>query len=195
MCCLPFTGTCRDGREHVQPPQYVHAACACVHTCPMCIDLSMWTLHTFRNRPGEHGVTHSTNELATAPSLHLARMSCDRIGLLVCSCQQTAGTWPGLGLVASDLQAIDRTRLQVYKVQALPHRLTDAWPLLPPTGVRILSDSGDFPASPALLSLPSPAAQPIWAPMGASGCGQSGREYPTTFSGQSLSSVFPPHPT
>lgn len=53
------------------------------------------------------------------------------------------------------------------KVQMLPHRLTDTWPTLPPTGVHVLSDSGDFPAPP--LPLPSPAAQPIWAPVGASG--------------------------
>lgn len=49
VCCFPFTGMCSDVREHAQPPQYAHAACACVHTCPICIDLSTWTLHTFRN--------------------------------------------------------------------------------------------------------------------------------------------------
>lgn len=44
------------------------------------------------------------------------------------------------------------------KVQKLPHRLTDTWPTLPPTGVHVLSDSGDFPAPP--LPLPSPG---VWA--------------------------------
>lgn len=187
MCFPLLTGLCRDAHEHIQPPQCVHTACVCVHTCPVFIDLSTWTLHTLRNRSGEHGLTHSTNERATAPPPHLAHMTWDRI--------RQRG--PTLGLMASDLPTTDRTRLQVCRLQMLPHRMVDTWPFLPPTGVHVLSDSGDF-FSPSGLppppSLPSPAAQLIWASMDARGCGQSGRGYPPTFSGQSLSSVFPPHP-
>lgn len=70
-------------------------------------------------------------------TLHICH---DRISL----CGRIRQLGPSLDLVASDLSATDRTRLQVCKVQMLPPNIADIWPFLSPTGVHVLSDSGDF---------------------------------------------------
>lgn len=141
-----------------------HPVCThrvCVHTCPVSIVLSTWTLHTFRNCPGEHGVIRSTNELATVPLLHPARMSCDRIGL----CWFAAVLASSLDSVACNLRATDRTGLGCAGCRCFHTGSQAPGPPFLPQEFRFFLTQVTFQPHP--LSRSSPAAQRIWAPVGA----------------------------
>lgn len=92
--------------------------------------------------------------------LHLARMTCDRIGLCWFAVVLT-NSWD---LVACNPRATDRTGLRCARGRCF-HRLTSTWPTPPPAGVHVLSDSGDFQPHPPLSALSCSSAN-----LGTRGC-------------------------
>lgn len=119
-------------------------------------------------------------------------MSHDRIGLCwFAAVSKQLG--PSLGLVASDLQATERARRQVCKVQILPCRLTDTWPFLPQEFTFFLTQVTFQPPPPLLcLLLQLSRSGHPWVPVGV---GSLGGSVPPLSQGGPCVLCSLPHPT